>query len=625
MKPIIISLLFTLFVAIPNCIAVKPPVKYGKVSEEELRMEYYALDSTASAVILCNFGQFSVADYHFRRTYRIKILNKEGLKWADYNFITDNETIVRGQTTNIGEDGKIEETRLKNESIFKTHLSGDLYRFSIAMPNVVVGSVIDIYIEHGGLPTEWRFQDQIPVKHSELIIEPSEYINYRKNQSGYYSLDIVEKNRWVALNVPAISKEPYIDNIENYLAKFDIDVLSINVPGILYKNYTTCWEDIGKLLDKSEYFGEALRGVGFHLNQAAREIGDSNLSDIEKIKAAHMYIQQAMDWNKNERIQTSHQNLNMAFNDGRGNSADVNLNLIRLLEKLDFDVKPVMISTLSNGRLSPYSPSLSKANYVLAQVEIGDQTILLDATDKYLPYTMLPKHCLNYNGQIISTTWSKPVDLTPQKGSLKSTMINLRLTDDLKLVGTYLCKRSDYAAYSFRKKYHRFSSEEELVDKIEDENPGLKITTAKFENIDDIYTDVRITYEVEIDNAVTAIDNEIYIDPLVFEKIKENLFINTERMFPIYFAYTSRNDVVISIEIPEAYKIVSIPAAIKQTTPSNDVTFLYQAAQVGNKVQVVNRLVIHKPLVLQTDYLYLREAYNNVIQKHSEPIIINTL
>ena len=49
-------------------------------------------------------------------------------------------------------------------------LTADIYETSFAMPNVNVGSVIDIEFKYNGLPYIWNFQRLIPVRHSELII-----------------------------------------------------------------------------------------------------------------------------------------------------------------------------------------------------------------------------------------------------------------------------------------------------------------------------------------------------------------------------------------------------------------------------------------------------------------------
>nr|NQU94325.1 hypothetical protein [Bacteroidota bacterium] len=80
----------------------------------------------------------------------------------------------------------------------------------------------------------------------------------------------------------------------------------------------------------------------------------------------------------------------------------VNLILYQLLKKLDFEAFPVVISTRENGMLSPVYPSLNKLNHVIVYVKNNGNDYLLDATEDYMPYSLLPKKCLNWSGHIIS-------------------------------------------------------------------------------------------------------------------------------------------------------------------------------------------------------------------------------
>src|SRR6266581_164012 len=72
--------------------AQKPPAKFGDIPLEDMKMTVYPLDSSASAVVLVDFGE-SIINYNqskgfqitFERLRRVKILTKEGLKWADFS------------------------------------------------------------------------------------------------------------------------------------------------------------------------------------------------------------------------------------------------------------------------------------------------------------------------------------------------------------------------------------------------------------------------------------------------------------------------------------------------------------------------------------------------------------
>jgi len=92
---------FVLFTSI-SVFAEKSPIKFGDVSEEEINLKYYAPDSTADAVILCDYGTTRIlidrTEGGFQVVYekicRIKIFNKNGYDWATESvFIYNNVNI----------------------------------------------------------------------------------------------------------------------------------------------------------------------------------------------------------------------------------------------------------------------------------------------------------------------------------------------------------------------------------------------------------------------------------------------------------------------------------------------------------------------------------------------------
>jgi hypothetical protein len=133
--------------------AQKKLIKFGSVPMESLTMTQYEHDSSASAVILGDFG-LSYLSYSesqgitltFERTTRIKILKKDGFSWADfeiplYSDGSSDEKLVslKAQTTNL-EAGKPVETKVDNQSIFKDDANENLRIVKVTFPNVKEGS-----------------------------------------------------------------------------------------------------------------------------------------------------------------------------------------------------------------------------------------------------------------------------------------------------------------------------------------------------------------------------------------------------------------------------------------------------------------------------------------------------
>lgn len=620
---------FAIFAMIfSQAVAQKAPMKFGTVDKADLEMTVYPADTYAAAVILCNYGYFNATTFDFVRLLRIKILKKEGTSWGDRVFPTSEKASIRGITYNLV-NGEVVETKLKNESIFLERVSEDNYRTRVAMPNVREGSIIDIEFRFPWLPEEWRFQDIIPVKWSELILENSPYIDFRKNYFGFVPLSESSSTRSVAKDVPAFKDEPFMASSTNYMSKFEIEVLSISIPATstkpgFYREYSTTWEAVNRRLISSNGFGMALKGCAF-LNDEANKIEKTCTTPMEKLEAADEYVKHAVKWNEEEALYISSDNLSKPFNDKIGNSADVNLILIQLLKKLDLDVYPVALSTRSNGFLSPVFPSRDKLNYVVAYVMIDNKPYFADATEEFLPVGMLPERCINLQGRIIDETISDWVDLMTAKKDKTLIQEELAIGPDLVMTGKIIRKSYDYAALDFRNDYAEHNSEDEFLRDMENENMGLSIINSKISGLDSIYLPVSEEYHVKIKNKITMVGNLLYVYPMLFEQMTENPFKPETRNYPVDFTVPLELTLISTITLPEGAVVEELPKVMVLKLPDNSVSMVYQISMVGNDVHMTYKFILTKPIFSVEEYANLRAFFSEMIKKHAEPIVIKTI
>jgi hypothetical protein len=102
-----------------TCMISQPyPMRYGKIDTAELKMKVYDRDTSAKALILCYFGNFDEKSFEFTGHYRLKIFKKEGAWYANQFVNVPGKSTIRGCTYNW-KDGKVVETRLKDESIYR--------------------------------------------------------------------------------------------------------------------------------------------------------------------------------------------------------------------------------------------------------------------------------------------------------------------------------------------------------------------------------------------------------------------------------------------------------------------------------------------------------------------------
>lgn len=654
-------------------------MKFGKIDMEDLKMTEYDKDTSASAVVLGEFGDIDFQynptqgyfEIIFKRHTRIKILNKNGYKWADheislydYNNIEERVFSLKGYTYNL-EKGKLVKDKLTKQSQFEERKSKYWNAMKFTMPNVREGSIIEYTYTiksnyRFNLP-EWYFQYTIPVIWSELNVETPEYYIYKKWMKGYEALNINEQERgrgtvlitsksrqlgtWssgttteynesnieyetniyrmVAKDVPAFDKEPMTSSLENYISKINFELSTIAWPNTPLKHYTESWESINDHLIENEDFGLRLKG-GMFLNDEVELINTSYTEPIEKMIAVHEFIKKQIKWNGNYS-KYSNSGLRSAYNDRGGSVGDINLMLTLMLNKVGLKAYPVVLSTRSNGIINSFNPVMSHFNYVIALVKIDGKNYLLDATDPLCTFNLLPPRCLNGKGFIVDKQGYKWIDLNPDLEYKYTTMANLRINEEGELVGSLSNSRKDYAAYSLRKQIEKEKNEDKFIEEIENNNPGLTIDKYKYTNIDSIYKPVKEHYEVTIGDKAEMVADFIYFNPMLFEQVKNNSFKLKERKYPVDYSYPIKETYILNLEVPEGYIVDELPASFQLQLPGNSAVFSYMVNTQGNRIQLLNKIFINKPVFIYDEYSQLLDFYNKIVEKHAEQIVFKKI
>ena len=630
--------------------AEKAPIKFGKVSMTEMEMNSYLPDTTASAVVLCDYGitdmPYTKTDGFqrtFKRVIRIKILKKEGLEWANFDIPLskkyDNITSIKGMTYNL-EKGKIVKTKLKSDGKFLKSNSKYLQTYKLTLPNVKVGSVIEysysIRSKYFFNLKTWYFQKSIPVKWSEYRANIPEFYHYKKLSKGYLAFKIdtkeyrtgtfpskntysIEKFRWAISNAPAFKKEPYMTTSKNFLSAIEFELGGIQQPQGAYENYTGTWEKINKELLESPYFGDQLKGGGF-LKETVAKINTDAKSDADKMDMAFDFIKKHMKWNdrNTKYVNTS---LRSAFKEKKGNVADINLMLVLLLKKLELQADPVILSTRNNGMIFHTQPNMSKFNYVVAKVKIGEKDYLLDATEPLCPCKILPYRCINGQGRIISAKGSSWIELSPKMPHKQITSSKLALNDDGELIGQVSDSHQGYSALSIRKHFED-KTVDELKTSLEEDNQGLSLEEFEIINQDDIEKTLQIKTEVEITDKVEDAGDLIYLNPMLYEQIKKNPFTLEERKYPVDYGHAYDEIYSIEISLPEGCNVESKPENMRMALPGKAGSYTYSIQVLGSKIILMSRLKITKPMFSFNEYPNLKEFYNLIVAKQAEMIVI---
>jgi hypothetical protein len=114
----------------------------------------------------------------------------------------------------------------------------------------------------------------------------------------------------------------------------------------------------------------------------------------------------------------------------------------------------------------------------------------------------------------------------------------------------------------------------------------------------------------------------IYIDPVLFDRQKNNPFTSPSREYPVDFGLPFSQVYNLQLTIPEGYSVEELPKNNSILLPEKGGKFQYQVAQVGNKIVLNFRFSIDKTLFIPAEYKNLVEFYNLVINKEAEQIIL---
>ena len=669
-----------LCIAINHLVAQEAPkVRYGKPDLEELKMKTYLPDTTADAVILYDEGQ-SVVRYDgssgafvltYDRFVRIKILKQTGTSWGTfkipiYSFNASKEEFkgINGITYNL-EGEKPIKSEMKKDAVFQERENKYWESAKFSLPSVKVGSVIDLkYTIHSPFLWNlqpWTFQYSIPVKWSQYEVVYPEYFRYNHTSLGYHKLNSTDhktKNEtisttvtyvssgydrvgsgrqkenesfsymadvynYTAKDVPAIKEEPYLTTIENYTTKIKFELSSRDYTKIGgdFKNFTTSWNDIVRQLIDDPDFGGQIKPGNF-VKETVEKLIAGKTSEKEKALAIYDYVQHNLKWDETKTYMPS-KPLRKILDEKIGNSAEINLILLTMLQKAGISADPVILSTRSHGILTPLHASLSDCNYIIVRATIDNKPVLMDATEPNLPAGLLPYRCLNGKGVLVKTDLSEDIELT-NVPSGTSTMATLEIQHG-KLTGKILNKLIGLDAFDFRQEVKKAGGSDAQFKLLKEKSEGIEYLSYSYPKIDSIYSDVNKAYDVSIESNGDEDASILYIYPMATQRMTKNPFTTLTREYPVDFGVPYTESYKLNLTIPDGYQVEELPKNKSIVLDDKVGIFTYQIAQMDRRVVLNMRFSILKSLFLPSEYPNLKSFFDLIVAKEAEQIVLKKI
>lgn len=655
---LILAICFPLFIY-----AQKRPFKYGKISQEELKMESCEFYPEAESMII---GKFADINFHYMNdkgfqykydvTVRKKIFKVAGKEEANISIriyepavgsSKEELTQVKGFTYNLV-DGKVVKTKLTNDEEYKTRLNDYWVKVSFALPDVREGSVIEYSYSKksdfiGNLDT-WYFQEDIPVAYSDIHLVLPEYYYYQINQVGnYFPLERFEENfeekftitsrglptgdnpnpkytstltsiskklQYIGKNIPPVIEEPFMNNKPNLPARLEFQLMTIQYPNSTLKHMAGSYDKLNATLLDRESFGKSLRKGNYAKEKIEELAGSPQLVQAQEL---YYWLKKNVSWN--ELYSISSDNVGRkTLSDKEGSVSDINLSLVAAYREAGIQSNPIILSTRGHGIVHPAYPNYQDFNYVIASVTIDDQLYLCDAASD-MPFGILPYRCLNGNGWMVSEAGGQWVNLKENASTTSSVNCDMSVAED-KIHTKVNVEHRDYSSMNTFSKYKRVGEEEYTSDLAKSfdewEFSNFTLNTSKF--IDTTKLEFEISRELD-DPGI------IYLQPITYGTIMENPFVREERISPVDFPYKNRNVVIAKIEVPENY-VAELPQTAIVKLPEGAGRFTYSASQLGSTITILSNFELSKQDFSPDEYGYLRQFYQMAADKNNEVVVL---
>lgn len=628
---------------------------FGEPLAEELAMKSYAVDPEANGVVLYKRGNYTVdeVDGYIRLIKeihgKIKVLDAKNFEYSTFEIPYYREKNVREKVTQlkaITHNGAVKEY-VGDNAIFDTDETVNWSNIKFTFPNVQNGSILEYtyrietpYFFNFG---SWEFQSEMPVLYSELHTEIPGNFSYNRTLFGTFPLAInhaeikkacfvlngfavpgdCESATYAMKNLPAFKKEDYMLSQKNYIPRMKYELIEmVDLTGSK-STYTNTWEDVDKKFKYDKDLGRQLKYADFFKEQLPASLF-SIPDDLERAKAIYYYFQKNMFWNNENRI-LSDIRVKDAFEDKKGNSSEINLGLINALEAAGLDVKIMLIATRNQPLPTKQYPVLTDFNYAIVSLNINTTIYLLDATDKYTPFGVLPFRDLNMEGRVMDfkkeSYWAP---INPFKKNLH--YVNMQLTADAS--GRFLGKVNEvstgYISVEKRKEYNEFSKEE-IIKRKQSKNEGLNITNLEIQNEKDLEQPYKETYDISLFEQVVG--DKLFVFPFLMQTyFSENPFKKEKRQYPIEFGFPVTNNYLISIDVTDQYEIVQIPKSRLLKLPNNDgeMSIVYDKSE--NKLNIRLSVKLENYTFSPEAYKTLRAFFTELIKIQSEePIQLKKL
>lgn len=609
---------------------------FGEPSTSDFELEEYKEEPEATGAILYESANFYALSNIKRNNVRLVKEIHRKIKVFDakkFDYSTVEIPYYKGNEY-YGEEVKDFQAVTHNgtvqhyvphSSFYKTQKSGVGNVITFTFPDVQNGSILEYtytivspyFFDLDG----WEFQHGLPTLYSKFKTELPAYFRYNRILYGDKKLSVeeaiirkkgfllpsnsehvdTELNLYVMTDVPSFSEEAYMLSKKNYISRIVYEPVAFKAFLGYDQVFTRSWKDVDNRFETRSDFGQQLNKKRYFRKQLPQEILKIK-DDLERAKATYGFIQDNYTWNK--RYFNYGIKVKDAFDEKLGSVSAINLSLVNALEAAKLNAKAVILSTRDNGLPTELYPVLSNFNYVLAVLEINNEKILLDATDKQAPFGIIPFRALNVQGRVLDfKKGSYWMPIEPFKQNVDYVNAQITVEDNGKFKGVVNQTSSGYIALGKRntiegRTLEQFRKQQEKTE------AGKEIKNYLVDNLNLVDSPLKESYDIHIEPEIAG--DKIILSPFFHKPyISENPFKMNQRSYPMDFGYPFTNTYLTSIDLAGVYEIAQLPESRSIKLPNDDGECSVTYIPEGNKINIRFNLKLNK-------YTYPPDAYQSL-------------
>lgn len=628
---------------------------YGKIDKSDLEMKECSFDKEADAMVLFDKGELYFSDrldLYLKCHKRIKIFNEKGKSHANIRlqYYSDRhiESIsgVSAQTISLNEKGEKVIQKLESKLIYTEQVNDKVSAIVFSFPNVQPGSVIEykytLKTNFVNIP-DWYFQSDLPTRYSYLSQEIVEIFDYTSQINRNYPLVIDKteqysrafffgqttptslsiKHRVLAVkDIPALRDEPYMTADRNYLQRVTYQLNRIQKPLGGWEPYLSNWEKLSEELLNSDNYGLQLRknleGTEAFISQVKAMKGTE-----QKAAAVYDYVRKNMKWNGVDRWGSS-ESVAKVWQKHTGSSGEINLILLNLLKETGVPAKPLMVSTRDHGEVNQGYPFLDQFNKTVAYVPLDStRRLVLDATEKHLPYNLIAYDILNTHGFVVQKGSVQWVEIFNESPSRLSVILACDIGADGTVSGTANLHCLNYAR-SNRASRLDDDGEVKFKEFLKDGNSNLIINKLESTNTDIDTLPFVQNVDFKLQNA-SGDNNYIYFNPNLFLGLSANPFIKEQRITDVDFGYQRSYILTGTFKIPAGYAPDELPQNMTLVLPDESAMMRRMVMVDGQSLTYRFTLSVKKPVYRAQEYDQLYDFYKRVYSVLGEQVVLKKI